>query len=108
MAKKAMSPLEGFMDFVKKQGVVGMAVGITVGVAAAAMVTQIVEALVNPIIALIFGDTDLSGSLAVGLGDGNGELMFGSAIDAIITFLVIAFAVYVMVRAVGADKWDQE
>lgn len=108
MAKKSMSPMEGFMEFVKTQGVVGMAVGITVGVAAAEMVGKIVEALVSPLVALLLGGSDLTSVASVSLGDGNGDLMFGSAIDALIRFLVVAFAVYVMVRMVGADKWDSE
>lgn len=107
MAKKSKSPMEGFMDFVKEQGVVGMAVGITVGVAAADMVARIVDALVSPLIAWILGDASLNGVGIVELGDSGSELMFGSALDAVLRFLVVAFAVYVMVRALGADKWGK-
>jgi len=100
--------MEGFKEFIRKQGVVGMAVGITVGVAAAEMVGKIVAALVDPIIALIFGGTDLAEAGLVSLGDGNGDLAFGAVVGALISFLATALAVYLMVRASGADKWDAD
>jgi len=96
--------MEGFKEFVKKQGVVGIAVGLTIGLAAVEMIQRVLAALVTPIIELIAGEGNISDAFAVTVGETT--LKFGEAIDAIIQFLVLAFAVYVIVKAIGADKWD--
>lgn len=98
--------MDDFVNFIKKQGVVGVAVAFVVGAAAVAMIERIVEALVTPLIAVVAGEADITNAFAVTVGDTT--LKFGMAIDAIIQFLIIAFVVYTMVRAIGADKWDSE
>lgn len=98
--------MQGFMNFVREQGVVGIAVGLTIGLAAVAMIERVLSALVTPIIEAITGSTDIKEALAVDIGDTT--LKFGEAIDAIIQFLILAFVVYMMVKMIGADKWDSK
>jgi len=98
--------MDGFMEFVKKQGVVGIAVGLTVGLAAVEMINRVLAALATPLIEVVAGEANIADAFAVSIGDTT--LKFGEAIDAIIQFLILAFVVYVMVKAIGADKWDAE
>ncbi len=98
--------MKDFQEFLKKQKVVGVAVGLTVGLAAVEMINRVLADLVSPIIAAIFGGAEIKDSLTVSIGDAT--LRFGDAIDAVLQFLIVAFAVYSVVKLIGADKWDAE
>ncbi|MEO1549300.1 MAG: large conductance mechanosensitive channel protein MscL [Pseudomonadota bacterium] len=104
-----------FKDFIAKGNVMDMAVGIIIGAAFTAIVTSLVGDLVNPIISLFMGGLDFSG-LFVLLGDGEfgsiaaaeeaGAAVFayGRFIMAVINFLIIAFVVFLLVKAVNRIK----
>lgn len=111
--------LQEFKDFIAKGNVMDMAVGIIIGAAFTAIVGSLVADLINPIISLFMGGVDFSGMHAV-LGDGEygsiteaeeaGAAVFayGRFIMAIINFLVIAFVVFMLVRAVNSAKKKEE
>ena len=52
--------MKGFLDYVREQGVVGLAVGLAIGSAAGEAVKSLVENFINPIVGFILGGTDLS------------------------------------------------
>jgi large conductance mechanosensitive channel len=82
----------GFRDFIMRGNVIELAVAVVIGTAFTALVNGIVEGLLNPLVALVAGRTDLS---QVGAFTLNGtEFRPGLAIDAAITFLLVAAAVY--------------
>lgn len=83
-----------FKEFIMRGNVLDMAVGVVVGSAFTAIVTSIVENLLTPIIALIIGSTDFSGIVV-------GPFGVGAVINAIITFLITAFVVFWIVKAVN-------
>ncbi len=82
-----------------------MAVGIIIGAAFTAIVTSLVDDLINPIISLVSGGLDFSG-LKIALGDGPDAASFnyGSFITAVINFLIIAWVVFLLVKAVNRDQ----
>ena len=96
-----------------------MAVGIIIGAAFTAIVGSLVADLVNPIISLFMGGVDFSGLFVV-LGDGEyasiteaeeaGAAVFayGRFIMAVINFLIIAFVVFMLVKAVNKTKKEEE
>ncbi|PZX19599.1 large conductance mechanosensitive channel [Palleronia aestuarii] len=93
--------LSEFRDFIAKGNVMDLAVGIIIGAAFTAIVTSLVEDLINPLIGLFVGGLDFSG-LSVGVGDA--QFMYGNFITAIINFLIIAFVVFLLVKAVNRIK----
>lgn len=93
--------LKEFKSFIAKGNVMDMAVGIIIGAAFTAIVTSLVDDLVNPFLGLIIGGIDFSG-LSFGLGDA--QFMYGNFINAVIKFLVIAWVVFLLVRAVNSMK----
>ena len=97
--------LNEFKDFIAKGNVMDMAVGIIIGAAFTAIVTSLVEDLINPIISLFTGGLDFSG-LGYRLGDGEGAAMFayGNFIMAVINFLIIAWVVFLLVKMVNRVK----
>ncbi len=104
-----------FKNFIAKGNVMDMAVGIIIGAAFTAIVTSLVSDLINPIIGVITGGLDFS-NLFVNLGAGEFTSLaaareagapvfaYGSFITAVINFLIIAFVVFLLVKAVNRIK----
>lgn len=97
--------MKGFIDFVREQGVVGLAVGFILGGAVSKVVSSLVEDIINPILGIILGAADLS-SMVIPIG--KGEIFLGNFISIVIDFLVIALVVYYGVRALKLDKLDKK
>ena len=109
--------LKEFRDFIAKGNVMDLAVGIIIGAAFTAIVSSLVGDLINPIIGLILGGVDftsmyvvLSGEvppnagLQVARDSGAAIFAYGAFITACINFLIIAFVVFLMVKAVNGIK----
>ena len=93
--------IKEFKDFIAKGNVMDLAVGIIIGAAFTAIVTSLVEDLINPLIGLFVGGLDFSG-LSFGVGDA--QFMYGNFITAAINFLIIAWVVFLLVKAVNRLK----
>ncbi|MEY4698153.1 MAG: hypothetical protein RIT14_2581 [Pseudomonadota bacterium] len=104
--------LNEFKAFIAKGNVVDLAVGIIIGAAFTAIVNSLVADLINPIIGLITGGVDFS-NLFINLGEGDFASLaaakeagapvfaYGSFITAVINFLIIAWVVFLLVKAVN-------
>ena len=69
----------GFFNFIREQGVIGLAVGLAVGTAAGASVKSLVDNFINPIVGFLLGGADLSGIVwQTGLKNGDTELVSGA------------------------------
>jgi len=97
--------IKEFRDFIAKGNVMDMAVGIIIGAAFTAIVTSLVEDLINPIISLFMGGIDFSG-MGFPLTDGDDAAIFayGNFIMALINFLIIAWVVFLLVKMVNRVK----
>ena len=107
--------LNEFKTFIAKGNVVDLAVGIIIGAAFTAIVNSLVGDLINPIIGLVLGNVDFT-NLFVNLGDGEFASLaaakeagapvfaYGSFITACINFLIIAWVVFLIVKAVNRLK----
>ncbi|MCC5985819.1 MAG: large-conductance mechanosensitive channel protein MscL [Rhodobacteraceae bacterium] len=87
-----------FREFIARGNVMDLAVGIIIGATFTAIVSSLVEDLVNPLLGLIIGGVDFSG-LSFGLGDA--QFMYGNFINAVIKFLITAWVVFLLVKAVN-------
>ena len=97
-----------FKKFISKGNVIDMAVGVVVGSAFTAIVNQLVQGIINPCIGKLFGDINLADYKVV-LTAATEEtpevaILYGSFIQAIINFLLVAVSVFVMVRAINKVK----
>lgn len=94
---------EEFKEFIQQGNVMDMAIGIIIGGAFTAIVTSLVNDIINPFIKLVSGGgTEVSGLSIPVPGTQNG-IDFGAFISAIINFLIIAFIVFCMVK--GLNKF---
>lgn len=100
---------KGFMEFVRTQGVVGLAVGLAIGTQANDLVKNIVASLITPIVDLLVGKGGLKGlTYTLEVGDRATTFAFGSLLDAIIRFLAIAFVIYFVVKGLKLDRLDKK
>ncbi len=86
--------LKDFRDFLLRGNIVELAVAFVMGVAFAAVVTSLVDDLIMPIIAMIFGKQDFS-DLTFTINDA--VFRYGAFITALITFVTIAAAIFFFV-----------
>ncbi len=106
--------IKEFKEFIARGNVIDLAVGIIIGAAFTAIVNSLVADLINPIIGLLTGGTDFSAhyvvlkgnvpdgaSLQVARDTGAAVFAYGSFLSAIINFLIIAWAVFMLVKAVN-------
>jgi large conductance mechanosensitive channel len=101
--------LRGFLDFVREQGVVGIAVGIAIGIQASNFVSTLVSGLIDPLVGVILRGTDLTGiKTTITSGDSEQTFAWGIILQALISFLATAFVVYFLVKQVKLDKLDKK
>ncbi|MEL6571671.1 MAG: large-conductance mechanosensitive channel protein MscL [Pseudomonadota bacterium] len=93
--------LNEFKDFIAKGNVMDMAVGIIIGAAFTAIVTSLVDDIITPIIGLFMGGIDFGG-LSASIGEAT--FTYGNFIMAVINFLIIAWVVFLLVKAVNRAK----
>jgi large conductance mechanosensitive channel len=102
--------LQEFKDFINKGGIFEAAVGLIMALAFVPVVASLVDDVIMPIVARIFGQPDFS-SLSIGLGgtqevvleDGTvvlqePSIQYGSFINEIITFAIIGFVIFMLVK----------
>ena len=107
--------IKGFRDFILRGNVVDLAVAVVIGAAFGAVVTAFVKDIITPLIAAIFGQPDFS---ALKFTINSSTFFYGSFINAVVSFLLIAAAVYFVVvvpmnklaerRAKGQDPTTKE
>jgi large conductance mechanosensitive channel len=105
-----------FKAFIAKGNVVDMAVGIIIGAAFTAIVTSLVKDIINPIIGVVSGGLDFSeyyinlnpaktfDNLSDAMKAGAPIIKIGMFANAVINFLIIAFVVFLLVKAVNRMK----
>jgi len=96
--------MKGFLQFIREQGVIGLAVGFIMGGSITKMVTSFVNDVINPIIGILIGKAgDLESNY---IQIGSAKIMWGSFINSVIDFTIIAFIVYFAVKILKLDKLD--
>ncbi len=113
-----MGMISEFKEFINKGNVVDLAVGVVIGGAFGKIVTSFVDDLLMPIIGNLMGGVsfkDLKHTFAPAVLDAAGKVVtpenafrYGSFIQTILDFVIIAFAVFLVVKAVNKMKKAEE
>ena len=106
------SQMKSFIDFIRTQGVVGLAVGLVLGGAVGVMVKSLVDNIVMPPLGFLLGSTEGLKGLSVVIGKtANGTdavLRYGIFLNDLINFIVIALVIYLLVSLFKVDKLDKK
>ena len=111
--------IKEFKEFINKGNVMDMAVGVIIGGAFGTIVTSLVNDIIMPVISLVTGGIDFSGwfisligqnyaTLAEAEEAGASVLAYGKFISAIIYFLILAFIIFLIVKAMNKMKKKKE
>lgn len=102
--------MAGFVNFIREQGVVGLAVGLAIGTAAGDTVKKLVTAFIDPLVQLIVGSQQglQSASFTVEVAGRKGEFLYGAFVSSLITLIAVAFVVYAIVHFFKLDKLDKK
>lgn len=98
--------MKGFLDFVREQGVVGLAVGFILGGAVSKVVSALVEDIINPVIALGLGSIENLSEAYLQVGAA--KILWGDFLNVFIDFVVVALVVYFGVKWLRLDKMDKK
>ena len=98
--------MQGFIDFIRKQGVVGLAVGFILGGAVSKLVSAIVTDIINPLLGLALGS--VQGLADASIKIGSAQILWGHLISIFIDFLVVALVVYLLFKILGLEKLDKK
>lgn len=100
----------GFVNFIREQGVIGLAVGLAIGTAAGDTVKKLVTAFIDPLVQLIVGSQQglQSASFTVEIAGRRGEFLYGAFISSLITLIAVAFVIYAIVHFLKLDKLDKK
>ena len=109
-ATKARGHLDGFVDFIREQGIVGLAVGLAIGTAAGDTVRKIVEGFINPIVQFIVGSESslATATWHVELFGRTADFAWGAAVSSAITLVATALVVYWLIHVLRLDKLDKK
>lgn len=112
-----MSMLQEFREFALKGNVVDLAVGIIIGAAFTTIVTSLVDDVLMPPLGVILGGIDFSDkyiqltnwdqtypSLAAARTAGASVIAYGNFINAVIKFVIVAFALFVIIKQMNNLK----
>ena len=97
--------LKEFRDFINRGSVVDLAIAVIIGGAFGAIVTSLVNDIIMPLIGVILGGLDFA-ELSIQVGEA--AIMYGSFIQAIVNFLIIAFVLFLIVRSFNKLKKEEE
>src|SRR4051812_17777999 len=95
----------GFTDFIREQGVVGLAIGFVLGGAVSKTVTSLVDNIINPLVGMLMGKVDLVDKAIV---IGSASIKWGAFVSTIIDFMIVAAVVYFGFKTLGLDKLDKK
>ncbi len=104
--------LEEFKKFAIKGNVIDMAVGIVIGAAFGKIVSSFVSDVIMPPIGMLMGKIDFS-HLMITLKEASGDapavtINYGLFINTIINFLIVSFAIFIVVKQINKLKKEEE
>nr|WP_173425102.1 large-conductance mechanosensitive channel protein MscL [Jeotgalibacillus malaysiensis] len=97
--------MKEFREFAMRGNVLELAIAVVLGAAFGKIVTALVENIIMPIVGIILGGVNFS-ALAVTVG--NAEVTYGVFIQAVIDFIIVAFAIFLFVKLINRFKRKEE
>lgn len=100
----------GFVDFIRTQGVIGLAVGLAIGAAAGDTVKKLVEGFINPVVQFIVGSQAAlaNASWTFEAFGRQADFKWGAFVSSLITLLATALVIYLIIHGLKLDKLDKK
>lgn len=98
--------MKGFINFIREQGVIGLAVGFILGGSVTKVVTALVNDIINPILGIILGAVGSLKDQYIQLG--SAKILWGDFVSTLIDFVIVASVVYFGFKALKIEKLDKK
>jgi large conductance mechanosensitive channel len=102
---KAKERLSGFTDFIREQGVIGLAIGFILGGAVSKTVTSLVDNIINPLVGIMLGKVDLKDKVVT---LDHTVIHYGAFISSIVDFVIVAAVIYFVFKGLKLDRLDKK
>lgn len=97
--------MEEFKAFAMKGNVVDLAVAVVIGAAFGKIVSALVDSIIMPLVGVLLGGKDFSG-MSVMVGDAT--VAYGAFVQAVVDFIIIALAIFMVVKAINKAQSAME
>lgn len=98
--------MKDFLEFIREQGIVGLAVGFILGGAAREVVSSLVEDIIDPVLGLILGRAENLADYSLTIADAT--ISWGHFITVLIDFVIMALVVYILIKQMKLDQLDKK
>jgi large conductance mechanosensitive channel len=104
--------MQGFVDFVREQGVVGLAIGLILGFASKTVVDSLVDNIFNPVVGLLTGGISLEHKTACISRNAEGvcttTLKYGQFLSDVLSFIIVVASVYFVFKVLKLERLDKK
>lgn len=104
--EEKVKKIQGFIDFIREQGVVGLAIGFILGGSVTVLVKSLIDDIINPSLGLLLGKAKDFNDYAVHIG--NATIRWGSFVNNLINFVIIALVVYAGFKILRLDRLQKK
>jgi large conductance mechanosensitive channel len=111
LAENSNKYFGGFIEFIREQGVVGVAIGLVLGTAATVLVKSLIDNIVMPPIGVLLGSAEGLKGQKLSLGVYHGKeafLQYGQFLNDFINFIIIALVIYIVLKLLRVDRLDKK
>lgn len=107
---KILTPFQGFVDFIREQGVVGLAIGLALGAQVKSLVDQLVASFINPLANLLLpgGGNLPEKAFKLTFHQRTASFTWGAFASQLISFIIVAAVIYFVVKGLKLDKLDKK
>ena len=107
LAKAGLGKLKnggsGFMQFIREQNIVGLAIGLVLGTHAGALVNSSSNTVYMRPLGLLLGSKEGLVGWTIPLGDTGAEMALGAFLNDLINFIILALVIYIVIKALKLD-----
>lgn len=94
--------MKSFIDFIKSQGVIGLAIAFIMGASITKLITSFVSNIISPIVALIIGSVGDLENIYIEIA--STKILIGSFVSSLVDFLIITLIIYFTVKIFSVEK----
>ncbi len=100
----------GFVEFIRTQGVIGLAIGLAIGTAAGDTVKKLVEGFITPVVQFIVGSSDglEAATWHVELFGRTADFKWGAFVSSAIALIATALVIYWLIHGLKLDRLDKK
>lgn len=97
----------GFVEFLKDNAVVGVAIGFVIGLQAQSLMKQLIASFIDPAFTLFFGQALSQRTLTITVGERSASFTWGAFVYSLVSFIFVLAAIYLIYRVFKLNKLDK-